>query len=106
MEEYSNETAELTLSLDVIFHLIEDNVYAAYMNRLFDSSEKYVAIYSSDTEDNPENYSRHFRNRNFSQWVAENKKEWRLHSHVKNKYPFTGDPKVGSLSDFYFYTKA
>ncbi|MBF0231573.1 MAG: class I SAM-dependent methyltransferase [Desulfamplus sp.] len=49
---YAGESAELTLSLDVIYHLIEDSVFAGYMNRLFDSSNKFVAIYSSDTDEN------------------------------------------------------
>ena len=37
MDEYANELAELTLSLDVIFHLVEDNVFFTYMEQLFDS---------------------------------------------------------------------
>ena len=39
MSQYNGETAELTLSLDVIFHLIEDDIFYCYMKRLFDSSE-------------------------------------------------------------------
>ena len=37
MTEYGGETAELTLSLDVLYHLVEENVFLEYMNRLFDS---------------------------------------------------------------------
>ena len=50
--EYSGETADLALSLDVIYHLVEDNVFEHYMQMLFKASNKYVIIYASDTDDN------------------------------------------------------
>jgi hypothetical protein len=37
---------DLTMSLDVILHLIEDEVYYQYMKDLFRLSNKYVLIYS------------------------------------------------------------
>ena len=37
---------DLSLSLDVIYHLIEDEVFNSYMKQLFDSSKKFVIIYS------------------------------------------------------------
>ena len=45
------EGAALALSLDVIYHLVEDGVYEAYMARLFQGGERFVAIYSSNRED-------------------------------------------------------
>lgn len=36
MVEYANEAAHLTVSLDVIYHLIEDAIFSTYMGRLFD----------------------------------------------------------------------
>ena len=33
MNDYAGETAPLTLSLDVIYHLVEDEVFTAYMRR-------------------------------------------------------------------------
>lgn len=105
MDTYSAETAELTLSLDVIYHLVEDSVFIGYMNRLFDSSERFVAIYSSDTDDNPEGTAEHVRHRSFSKWVADNKEEWKLIQHIPNRYPFNGDTESGSVADFYIYSK-
>ena len=35
INEYRGERAELTLSLDVIYHLVEDDVYHSYMQTLF-----------------------------------------------------------------------
>lgn len=106
MESYRDQTAELTLSLDVIYHLVEDPVFVDYMNRLFDSSERFVIIYSSNTDDNPEGTAAHVRHRNFSKWINEHKKEWELIKHIPNKYFFNGDTKTGSFADFYIYSKA
>lgn len=105
MEAYAGETAELTLSLDVVYHLVEDAVFVEYMNRLFDCSEKFVAIYSSDTNENPEGTAKHVRHRKFTKWVTANKVEWKLIKHIPNKFPFNGDTKSGSFSNFYIYSK-
>jgi hypothetical protein len=106
MEAYGGETAELVLSLDVIYHLVEDTVFVDYMNRLFDSSERFVVIYSSNTDDNPEGIAAHVRHRNCSKWINSHKAEWKLIKHIPNKYPFNDDTKSGSFADFYIYSKA
>ena len=41
----TTDRAELALSLDVIYHLVEDTVYESYMGQLFDSATKYVIVY-------------------------------------------------------------
>ena len=106
MAEYGGESAELTLSLDVIYHLVEDEVFAAYMNRLFDSSTKFVAIYSSDYADGFSGTASHVRHRHFSQLVAANKVGWELIKHIPNRYPLNRDTGGGSFSDFYIYAKS
>jgi hypothetical protein len=103
MEDYSGETAELTLSLDVIYHLIEDEVFAAYMNRLFDSSGRFVIVYASDTDENPEDQPVHVRHRNFTRWVRDKKPEWKMLRHIPNRYPYNGDTKTGSFADFFIF---
>jgi len=105
MDEYAGETAQLTLSLDVIYHLIEDDVFNEYMERLFGSSMRFVIIYSSDTDDNRDNRSRHVKHRQFSEWVNKMHPRWKLMRHIKNKYPYAGDNKKGSWSDFFIYEK-
>jgi trans-aconitate methyltransferase len=105
VHDYSEtDAAELTLSLDVIYHLIEDEVYNKYMQRLFQSSNKYVIIYSSNMIDT--NYEgTHVRHRKFTAWVEENAKSFKLVRFIQNKYPFNGDNNISSLADFYFYEK-
>lgn len=93
--------AELALSLDVIFHLVEDRIFKLYMSHLFASSVKSVIIYSSDTDDNPIGLP-HVRHRNFTKWVKENLPNWKLINKVDNKYPL----ELGSFADFYFYKKS
>ena len=46
INDFTSMKYDLTLSLDVIYHLIEENVYHEYMSYLFDLSNKYVIIYS------------------------------------------------------------
>lgn len=105
LEAYNGETAELTLSLDVIFHLVEDDVFADHMAKLFDSSERFVIIYSSNTDENPADIVPHVRHRNFSRWVENNRPGWKLVAHIPNKYPFTGNTRTSSFADFYIYAK-
>ena len=105
MDHYKGETAELTLSVDVIYHLIEDSVYINYMDLLFDSAMRFVIIYSSNTDENPEGHDVHVRHRKFSKWVEENKPEWQLLRWIPNRYPFKGNTKTGSFADFYIYEK-
>ena len=48
--EYEREplTSELGLSLDVIYHLTEDETYHAYLDRLFAAASDYVLVYTSN----------------------------------------------------------
>ncbi len=106
MEDFSDETAELTLSLDVVYHLIEDKVFVDYMKRLFHSSKRFVIVYSSDTEENGKGQAEHGKHRKFSEWVEKNKPEWHLQNHIPNRYPYKGDNKTGSHADFFIYKRA
>jgi len=105
MDDYAGEKAELTLSLDVIYHLIEDAVFNEYMERLFNSSERFVVIYSSDTDHQRKIQAPHVRHRKFSMWVQKNRPEWQLLKHIPNKYPLTVGKSQGSFADFYLYYK-
>jgi len=105
MSEYANETAQLTLSLDVIYHLIEDDVFSVYMNRLFDSSRRFVIIYSSNTDKQENFQAAHIKHRKFSLWIERNRPEWKLIQCIPNKYQYTGNEQEGSFADFYVYEK-
>lgn len=100
MDAYNGEKAELALSLDVIFHLVEDDVFESYMTTLFGAAERYVIIYSSNTENNRGNQEKQIRHRRFSTWIESTQPTWQLIEHIPNKYPIEGEDNGGSFSDF------
>ena len=103
--KYSSETAQLVISLDVIYHLVEDTVFALYMNNLFNASKKFVIIYSSNFSDLSDRYDPHVKHREFTSWVSLHQKEWKLLEHIPNRFPFEGDFEEGSTADFFIYGK-
>lgn len=104
--DYAGQTADLALSLDVIFHLVEDAVFETYMARLFGASKRLVVIYASNTDDNPDDQPPHVRHRKFSAWVDEKRPDWQLLEYIPNRFPFKGDTKTGSFADFFVYGKS
>lgn len=95
--------SDLSLSLDVVYHLVEDIVFEQYMRALFEASKKYVIIYSSNKNEEQVN---HIRHREFTSWVEENMVNWELIRTIRNKYPFSkSDPNNTSFADFYFYKR-
>ena len=106
VKDYANEKADLVLSLDVIYHLIEEEVYARYMNTLFNASNNYVIIYSSN-EDNHENndIAPHVKHRKFTNWVSQNAPQFELVKHIPNRYTFDGVNERSSYADFYIFQK-
>lgn len=106
IDRHSILTADLALSLDVIFHLVEDQVFDSYMKHLFAAADRFVIIYSSDTDKNPLVQGPSFRNRKFSSWIESNRSDWKLLERIPNKYPYQGDQQSGSVSDFFIYQKA
>jgi len=97
--------ADLTISLDVLFHLVEPEIFKNYIHHLFVSSTKYVIIYASDYNQKEEPIYRHENRRNFTSYVNKNIKGWKLKEIIKNKYPVDKYKERGSLSDFYIYEK-
>jgi SAM-dependent methyltransferase len=90
-------TAELAMSLDVIFHLIEEDIFATYMTQLFGAARRYVVVYATNGaihDDAP-----HVRHRPFTSWVEANCPQWQLAQ-------VTDGPRSGpSLADFFVYER-
>ncbi len=89
--------ADATLSLDVIFHLIENHIFETYLTHLFLAAEKYVIIYSSNTDENSFDRAPHYKNRKFTRWIKTNLPDWELIKTYNNRFP------KESPSDFYIY---
>lgn len=95
---------ELALSLDVIYHLIEDETFERYMRALFASAERWVIIYSSNYDSEPGSTPPHVRHRRFSAWIDANARDWALLRQIPNRYPGPGDRET-SFADFYIYER-
>jgi len=103
--DYQGEQADLTLSLEVIFHLLEENLYFEHMRILFNTSKRFIIIFSSNSDDNIDYFGTHMRQWRFTDWVDQNQPGWNLTQHIHNKYPYNKETKEGSISDFYIYEK-
>jgi hypothetical protein len=67
--------ADLALSLDVVFHLVEDEVFDSYMHALFNAADRFVVIYARDQE--IRDAGRHVRWREFTPWIEKNVVGWK-----------------------------
>jgi len=102
--EWEGERAEMVISMEVIFHLIENRFYEDHMKKLFLASDKFVVIFSSNKDTNLPDQAKHVKHRKFTEWVKTNKPDFELIKHEKNKYP-EDQFDFGSFSDFYFFRK-
>lgn len=97
-------SADLVLSLDVIYHLIENNIYKKYINDIFSAGSKMVIIYS--TNESLPQFSGHEKHRNFTADIERDVPEWRLLEVIMNEYSIEkyGEER-GSRANFYIYIK-
>lgn len=97
--------ADLGLSLDVIFHLTEDDGFAAHVALLFASARRLIAIQSSNVDLSWP--AAHVRHRRFTDHVAATEPGWRLIAHLPNPYPFdAARPDETSFADMFVYARA
>jgi cyclopropane fatty-acyl-phospholipid synthase-like methyltransferase len=69
-------TADLAISLDVVYHLTEDAIFEIYLRHLFAAGQQLVVVYSTDAEIS--GTAPHVRHRRFTPWVEANVPGWRL----------------------------
>lgn len=89
--------ADVAVSLEVIFHLVEDEVFETYLRHLFDLARSWVLICSTDRDDLPR--GAHERHRVFTRWVAEHRPQWEL---VRTFHP---PADVDLLAGVYLYAR-
>lgn len=71
MDKFVNLKIDLVLSMDVIFHLVEDEVYHKYMQTIFDVNAKYIGVYSTNTAFAHRSVA-HVKHRNYSKEFNQN----------------------------------
>lgn len=98
-------TGDLAISIDVIYHLVEDSVFEVYMRQMLDAAQRFAIVYSSNMDRNwPK---KHVRHRKFTRWIAQNRPEWSLQSVCKNPYAFdSADERNTSFADFYVFARS
>jgi SAM-dependent methyltransferase len=104
--EYCGEQSDLALSLDVLYHLVEDEVFERHLRTLFGASRRYAIVYSSDFDDELRCDGVHVRHRRFTTWIRDRLPEWRLSERLANRHPFGGDHRTGSRAEFFFYERS
>lgn len=88
---------DLALSCEVLFHLVEPNAFMLYLWKLFEFSNRFVIIYSSNDSSLPEAY--HVKHRCFTKIIVDHFPFWTPLKKIPNKYP------EECFSDFYIYEK-
>lgn len=96
--------ADLAISFDVIFHLVEDRAYGLYMRRLLAAARRFVLVYSSNVDSAwPD---AHVRHRRFTDTIPAIDGTWRLAAHVPNPFAYDpGRPATTSFSDLYLLAR-
>ena len=89
--------ADLVLSLEVLFHIVDRERFEKALNDIFEASRRYVIVFSSNHDDpNPETV--HVRHRNFTEYVEKAFPAFELIDTIENEYE-------ERVSDFYIYEK-
>lgn len=96
---------DLTMSLDVLYHLVEKEIFEKYLRDLFNTSKKYVIIYATDYDQKEEPIYQHENRRSFTKFVAKEFPNFKLIEQIKNKYEHVKKGEIGSDCDFFIYEK-
>lgn len=99
-----SDRADLVLSLDVIYHLVEAAVFEKYITDLFGAATQWVIIYSSNYDG--AQAKKHVLHRKFTDYIDGNINGWKLHQHVENDYAFQADDsQTTSRAEFFVYRR-
>lgn len=90
---------DMAISLDVILHLVEDDIYDLYMSHLFEAARNYVVIFSMN-EERRSGLAPHNRFRRFTDWIEMNAPGWEISQYIEN--PIKGSE---SVADFYVFKR-
>ncbi len=75
--------ADLAMALDVILHLVEDDVFDDYMTTLFASATRMVVVFDADIGD--KRLGPHIRYRDWRSWVTSGAPGWQLSEQIANR---------------------
>lgn len=96
-------SADLALSLDVIYHITDDHDYTKYLQDLFNAAQRYVILYTSDTEQ-AESFA-HIKHRKISTDIQTRFPNWTLLLREENPHTFQQWNDDTSRAHFFIYQK-
>jgi hypothetical protein len=98
------DQADLALSLDVVYHLVEQTVFERHLRHVFGAASRFVIVYSSNVD--AVGVAPHIRHRRFTDWVGAQLPEWSLIETRQNRYPGSFDhTDETSFAQFHFFEK-
>lgn len=100
----SGHSADLALSLDVIYHLVEDDTYVQHLQGIFRAARRFVAIYSSDVAGHVSTL-RHVRHRSVSTDIAERFPEFERMLEAEASLPEPVETNRGVSTVFLLYRR-
>jgi len=90
--------ADLSVSLEVVFHIVEDDLYELYMEHLFAAARRLCVIFTS-ARPADELQPAHMRYRDVVAHVADRLPGWSLDRVIPNRHPELSD------SEFYAFVR-
>ncbi len=104
LDEYSGEKADLALSLDVIFHLVEDHVYETHLRMLFGATTRYAILYTTSTKRRVRSLG-HVRHRDIVADVEERFTDFERMTDVESTFPKPVQGKGDLKTCFHVYRR-
>lgn len=104
MRQYAGEQADLSMSLDVLFHLVEDKVYFDYLENLFSAGRRYVIVYSTSSDRIVQSL-RHVRHRAVEQDIAMRFPTFERLAAYESTLPPPVESGVGGPTRFLLYSR-
>lgn len=93
--------AELVMSLDVIYHLVSDEEFEAYMSHVCAATIRYLVLYTTDVDSEEMGHQRH---RAVSRWMQRHS-DFTPVSRIENPYAGSEDGQERSDAAFLVYQR-
>lgn len=98
--------SDIAISMDVIYHLVETDVYETYIRHLFAVANRLVVIYSTNANIGSFFSGRHVRHRRFVDDVPRLAPGWDLVRQVNNPFPVRFLAYGAVIANFYIFARA
>jgi hypothetical protein len=101
-EAVKDKKFHISMSIDVLYHLVDDKLFEEHMKILFGLASEWVIIYSPDKE-HLSGTVEHIKHRIFTKYISDNYPEWVLERVIKNTCRLLEDVPRDSFADFFIY---